>query len=82
MDGLPFERYAAALADYLRTQREAALYEASLLSQLFVEQRAGPDEIVALHFESLDQILRNLTYREHSRAFTDAHQFLLEVMIA
>jgi signal transduction histidine kinase len=82
MDGLPFERYAAALADYLRTQREAALYEASLLSQLFVEQRAGPDEIVALHFESLDQLLRNLSYREHWRAVTDAHQFLLEVMIA
>jgi signal transduction histidine kinase len=82
VDGLPFERYAAALADYLKTQREAALYEASLLSQLFVEQRAGPDEIVALHFESLDQILRGMTYREHSRAVTDAHQFLLEVMIA
>jgi signal transduction histidine kinase len=82
MDGLPFERYAAALADYLKTQREAALYEASLLSQLFVEQRAGPEEIVALHFESLDQLLRNLSYREHTRAVSDAHQFLLEVMIA
>jgi signal transduction histidine kinase len=82
MGGLPFERYAAALGDYLKTQREAALYEASLLSQLFVEQRAGPDEIVALHFESLDKILRGMTYREHTRAVNDAHQFLLEVMIA
>lgn len=82
MDGLPFERYALALQDYLKTQREAALYEASLLSQLFVEQRAGPDEIVALHFESLDSLLRGLSYREHTRAVTDAHQFLLEVMIA
>jgi signal transduction histidine kinase len=66
----------------LKTQREAALYEASLLSQIFVDMRAGPDEIVALHFESLDQLLRGLSYREHSRAVTDAHQFLLEVMIA
>jgi signal transduction histidine kinase len=82
MDGLPFERYAAALGDYLRTQREQALYEASLLSQTFIEQHAGPDEIVALHFESLDQFLRGMSYREHTRAVTDAHQFLLEVMIA
>lgn len=82
MEGLPFERYAAALGDYIRTRREHALYEASLLSQHFVEQRAGPDEIVALHFESLDGLLRGLSYRDHARAVTDAHQFLLEIMIA
>jgi signal transduction histidine kinase len=82
VDGLPFERYEVALADYLLTQREHALYEASLLSQVFVEQRAGPDEIVALHFECLNKQLRGLTYRQHARAVSDAHQFLLEVMIA
>jgi signal transduction histidine kinase len=82
VDGLPFERYALALRTYLETRAEAALYEASELSRIFVEREAGPDEIVALHFESLDGILRHLNYRQHMAAVTDAHQFLLEVMIA
>jgi signal transduction histidine kinase len=82
VDGLPFERYAIALRAYLETRAEAALYEASELSRIFVEHKAGPDEIVALHFESLDGTLRNLSYRQHAQAVTDAHQFLLEVMIA
>ena len=75
------ETYGQVLSDYLKTRSEDALYRASLLSQTFVEQGVGPEEIIALHFEQLDQAIRSLTYREQARSIGDAHQFLLEVMI-
>src|ERR671929_795823 len=74
--------YEAALRDYLRTRNEAALFQASLLSQHFVESGLGPDDIIALHFEALEVVLGELTPREQTRTVSDAHQFLLEVMIA
>ena len=75
------ETYGQVLSEYLKTRSEEALYRASLLSQTFVEQGVGPEEIIALHFEQLDQAIRALTYREQARSIGDAHQFLLEVMI-
>src|SRR6185295_11854340 len=61
---------------------EEALYRASRLSQRFIEQGLGPEEIVALHAESVEMATEGLSYREAARASTDALQFLLEVMIA
>lgn len=75
------ETYGQVLSNYLTTRSEEALYRASLLSQTFVEQGVGPEEIIALHFEQLDQALDGLTYRAQARSIGDAHQFLLEVMI-
>jgi signal transduction histidine kinase len=69
------------LGEYLRTRSEAVLYRASLLSQHYVEAGLGPDEIIALHFEALDQTLTSISPREQVHAISDAHQFLLEVMI-
>jgi signal transduction histidine kinase len=74
--------YAAALAEYLLDHSERALYRASLLSQHFIESGLGPEDIIALHFESLDQVLEGRSYREQARMSGDAQQFLLEVMIA
>ncbi|MBI3969038.1 MAG: hypothetical protein HY329_25645 [Chloroflexi bacterium] len=76
------EEYASSLGEYLKTRSEAALYRASLLSQTFIEQGLGPEEIIALHVEALDELSRGQSYREQARASGDAHQFLLEVMIA
>jgi signal transduction histidine kinase len=76
------DTYMQVLADYLRTRSEDALYRASLLSQTFVEQGVGPEEIIALHFEALERAMEGFSYREQARAIGDAHQFLLEVMIA
>jgi signal transduction histidine kinase len=75
------ETYGQVLRDYLKNRGEEALYRASLLSQTFVERGLGPEEIIALHFEQLDQALNGLTYRVQARSIGDAHQFLLEVMI-
>jgi signal transduction histidine kinase len=74
--------YADALAEFLRTRGEAALYKASLMSGGFVAQRVGPDEIIALHVEALERATDGMSQREQLLAATDALQFLLEVMIA
>jgi signal transduction histidine kinase len=47
-----------------------------------VESGLGPEDIIALHCECLDGILRGRPAREQVAATNDAHQFLLEVMIA
>src|SRR5205085_1970682 len=70
------------LGDYLRTHSEAALYSASMMSRGFVEQRIGPEEIIALHVEALAAATAGMTYREQAHAAADGLQFLLEVMIA
>src|SRR5215212_3573626 len=52
---IPLDRYGEVLADYLESPGEQALYEASLVSQDLVHRGVGPEEIVALHMEALDQ---------------------------
>jgi signal transduction histidine kinase len=52
------------------------------LSQTFVESGLGPEDIIALHCESLDGILSGRPAREQVVTTNDAHQFLLEIMIA
>ena len=41
--------YPVSLAAYVQTRSEAALYQASLLSQALVESGLGPEDIIALH---------------------------------
>jgi signal transduction histidine kinase len=79
---IPTDTYAAALAEYCRDRSESALYRASLLSQTFVESGLGPEDIIVLHCDSLDKVLEGRPAREQVLASSDAHQFLLEVMIA
>lgn len=79
---VPLERYGEVLSEYLQTRGERQLFEASLLSNQFVEAGVGPDEIIALHVEALEQSLQGSSFREQARALGDAHQFLLDVMIA
>ena len=76
------DEYERILADYIREPSEEALYRLSLLSQGLIETGMGPEDIIALHFESLDRLMSNQPYRERARASTEAQQFLLEVMIA
>ena len=79
---VPLERYGEVLAEYLRTRGERQLFEGSLLSNQFVEAGVGPDEIIALHVEALDQALKGMSFRQQAQAIGDSHQFLLDVMIA
>jgi signal transduction histidine kinase len=74
--------YVEALAEYARTHSEAALYRASLLSQSFVKQGVGPEDIIALHGDAFEMVCVGCSDREKVRLSGDALQFLLEVMIA
>lgn len=76
------EAYAAILAEYFASRTEEALYRGSLLSQRFIEDGLGPEEIIAVHAEAVEIATHGLSYRERARASTDALQFLLEMMIA
>jgi signal transduction histidine kinase len=76
------DSYAEVLTRYFENRAEEALYHASLLSQRFIEEGLGPEEIVALHAEAVEIATKGLSYRESARASADALQFLLEIMIA
>jgi signal transduction histidine kinase len=76
------DAYDAVLAEYLRSGSEDSLYRASLLSQGCIESGLGPEDIIALHFESLDKVLEGRSPLARARANSEAQQFLLEVMIA
>ena len=76
------DSYVAILTQYFSQRAEEALYRASLLSQRFIEDGVGPEEIVALHAEAVELATAGLSYRESARASADALQFLLEIMIA
>lgn len=78
----PSAAYGEALTKYVLTRTEAALYQASLLSQEFIRAGLGPEEIIALHAEAIRDSLTGLSFREQASAATDGLQFLLEVMIA
>jgi signal transduction histidine kinase len=75
------DAYAPALDEYLKTHSEAALYQASLLSQRCIDGGLGPEDIIALHCEALDRVLAEYPPRSRLRASDDASQFLLEIMI-
>jgi len=79
---IPLDRYGNVLATYLRQPSEQALYEASLLSRDLVHHGIGPEEIIALHVEALEQALSGLNPIDQARYVGHGHQFLLEVMIA
>lgn len=76
--------YGEILGEYCRTHSEEALYRASLLSRTLIEAGLAPDEIVALHYDCMQAVAQDETLppNERIRIINDAHQFLLEVMIA
>ncbi|HEX5368605.1 MAG TPA: ATP-binding protein [Dehalococcoidia bacterium] len=75
--------YTEVLLEYCRTHAEESLYQASLISAGFIQDGMGPDEIVAIHFDSVQTIANQelIPYAERIRILNDAHQFLLEIMI-
>jgi signal transduction histidine kinase len=75
------DAYEEILREYLSTHSETALYRVSQLSQQLIESGLGPEDIIALHFESAERALQGQSLRERARAEGDAQQFLLEVMI-
>jgi signal transduction histidine kinase len=77
------KRYIEVLSNYLADQSESALYEASLLSEELAVAGFGPDDIVALHMDTVLDVTANegVSPMQRFRSLEDAQQFLLEVMI-
>lgn len=75
--------YATVLFEFCRSHSEDSLYQASILSATFIQQGLGPDEIVAMHFDAVQEVANDesFTPADRIRVLNDAHQFLLEVMI-
>jgi signal transduction histidine kinase len=71
-------RYTELLGEFCRTGKEETLYEASLLSHDFLALGIPPDEIVAIHTASVEEVVRP----NDARGLVSSQQLLLEVMIA
>jgi len=69
--GTSASQYPDVLAEYLRNRSEDALYRASLLSQLCVNEDHGPEDILALHVETLDRLVADLPLPKRIRAQSD-----------
>ncbi len=79
------DQYRAALETYLQTRSEDALYQASLLTESFIRDGLGPEDITLMHCEGVQDLLEasdGRTQLDRLRGLGDAHQFLLEIMIS
>lgn len=76
------EKYQQVLHEYLTDQKEAALYQASLLGRKFIETGIGPEEIVKLHTSAIQQVLQQLPPAQIPALTLDSFNLLLEVVMA
>jgi signal transduction histidine kinase len=81
-NSVPSDAYERILAEYLSSRGEEALYQASLLSVMCIQDGLGPEDIIALHFDCLERLVQVYRPVDRARANADGQQFLLEMMIA
>jgi len=74
-------QYREVLEGYLLHNAEEELYKASMLSKELIKNRVGPDEIVATHFESLNEIMNGFYPEKALIAYDNASTVLLELMM-
>jgi len=75
-------RYKEILEAYLQHSDEEELYKTSLLSKELINNRVDPDEIIAMHFEILNQVTKNLPREKMYRIYNNASTMLLELMMS
>ena len=75
-------QYREVLESYLLHNDEEELYKASMLSRELIKSRVGPDEIVATHFETLNEIMNGLYKEKALVAYNTASAVLLELMMS
>src|SRR5829696_9757229 len=57
-NSVPSDAYERILAEYLSSRGEEALYQASLLSVMCIQDGLGPEDIIALHFDCLERLVQ------------------------
>lgn len=76
------QKYESILSEYLLSSSENSLYEASILSSNLVYKGIGPDEIIEIHLQSLENILKNTSSLKGATIILQSFNFLLEIMVA
>ncbi|WP_127530666.1 ATP-binding protein [Paenibacillus kobensis] len=73
-------RYLSALAEYIRSESEASLYQATLLGKMLGD--VHPEEIVGLHAECTQTLALNVEHEDLRGLHSRAYNFLTELMVA
>jgi diguanylate cyclase (GGDEF)-like protein len=71
--------YTKLLHNYLEAKEESLLYEANKLSRRLVNAKIGPEELLALHIEVVQEVAQNLK-RDEKELFPPSFDLLLEAM--
>ena len=76
------QEYRTILAEYLLNPTENSLYQASNLSTDLVRKGFGPDEIIEIHLQSIEEYLKQVSPLKYTGLLLQSINFLLEIMIA
>lgn len=74
------KRYFPALAEYVRSGKEASLFHASELGKELYG--INPEEIIAVHEECIQSLAANVDSEEAIRLYNRSFVFLMEIMVA
>lgn len=75
------QKYKQVLESYLTDLGEGALYLANELSKEFVHMAISPEELVALHYETVQEITKDLPAETALQIINRCLAYLLEVMV-
>ncbi|MBD3920147.1 PAS-domain containing protein [Paenibacillus sp. PR3] len=73
-------RYFPALAEYIRSESEASLYQATELGKML--GNIHPEEIVAVHAECVQALAMNMEQEDVGKLHNRSFSFLIELMVA
>ncbi|CAM4011238.1 ATP-binding protein [Paenibacillus alkaliterrae] len=74
------KRYFPALAEYIRSGKEASLFHANELGKELYG--INPEEIIAVHEECIQSLAANVDSEEAIRLYNRSFVFLMEIMVA
>ncbi|NMA13943.1 MAG: PAS domain S-box protein [Clostridia bacterium] len=81
MNGLK-QQYQDQLQKFLETGAEEVLYHVHNLSKICCERELTPEELVAMHFEIMNVVIKGIPFTRVLEAVDLSHVFLLEVMVS
>lgn len=74
--------YRELLRDYLESPEEIDLYNVSLLGKEFIQKGVGPEDIIEMHYKSIEKILEDVSLSDGKSAVLKSFRVLLEIMMA
>jgi PAS domain S-box-containing protein len=75
------QKYKLVLQSYLTNFDEKALYQANELCKEFIHMAIAPEELVALHYETVQEITKDLPAETALQIINRCLAYLLEVMV-